>query len=138
MDIVKVKVPLCGNIEVTCTRDTKRKGYWFINPPIPHPNIFECNTELLCDDGETPQMLLEQTEKFSNPCNLELAVLFNRNRNEFDKKMEQLKHKECSICFDEFERSFEFITLYSNNHFCCDRCYKKIEHCPLCNKKILK
>lgn len=133
--IVKVIVPLHNNIEVTCTEDVTRQGYWLIDPPIPHPAVCPCNTEMFCSVGDTPQQLLQQKDPpFRNPCNLDLAVLAHRDPNAFKKKMQQLHERECFVCFEEFERSFEFKFLCSNNHQCCDRGFEKIEQCPMCRE----
>lgn len=133
----RCRVPLCDNIEVICTPDPTRPGYWFIDPPIAHPNVFVCNTELYCNENESPDDLLQETISFPNPCNVDLAILYINDRKKFQKCMEQLKEKECMICMEEFTRTFEWEWICSAHHQCCDRCIKKLKECPLCKTPIL-
>lgn len=79
--IVEVRVPLLDYKQVTCSRKhTDRDGYWKVDPPIIHPNVFPSGNYLICDKNETPQMLLEQTHSFSNPCNIDAAINYTIKR----------------------------------------------------------
>ena len=92
--MIKVKVLVCANIEVTCF--DKGDGIWSVEPFIYHPQVSFRKT-IRCRQGQTPRDLLLNEELFmKHPANLIAALDYLKDPELF--KSKGLINNECVVC----------------------------------------
>lgn len=94
--MIKVKVSVCSDIEVTCT--DKGGGIWSVEPFIYHPQVSFRKTIRCNDDNKkTPQDVLSNENLFLDcPLNLIAALDWLKDPQLF--KSRGLTNNECALC----------------------------------------
>jgi len=89
----KIPVPVCNNIEVSCRliHETPRLIKYQVTPAIWHPNVTP-QSHILCYKDENPKdLLLDESTFFRDPCNIDAALQYKKDRKAFDDVNTQLQ-----------------------------------------------